>query len=57
LGISGMRHPMVPEWPGVTGGRKWLAGFGFLMLVLTFMPVPVAHSSLLDVVRQYRAGP
>ena len=35
LRISGMRHPMVEEWPGVTSGRRWLAAVGLLMMVLT----------------------
>lgn len=56
LRISGMRHPVVPEWPGVTGGRRWLALFGLVMLVLTLTPAPFAHSSLLDVVREMRSG-
>ncbi len=42
LGISGLRHPQVPEWPGI-GGRRWVLGMVALaMLVLTFMPVPIA---------------
>ncbi len=51
LRISGMRHPLVPEWPAVTGGRRWLALFGLAMLALTFTPAPFAHSSLWQVVR------
>lgn len=54
LRISGMRHPMVPEWPGVTGGRRGLAVFGLLLMVLTLTPAPFAHSSLLLVVRELR---
>jgi hypothetical protein len=46
LRISGMRHPMVPEWPGVAGVRRWVAACGLLMLVLTLAPAPFAHSSL-----------
>jgi membrane-associated protease RseP (regulator of RpoE activity) len=56
LRISGMRHPVVPEWPGITGVRRWLAVFGLIMLVLTLTPAPFAHSSLLDVVREMRSG-
>ena len=56
LRISGMRHPMVPEVPEVSGGRRWLAWFALAMLVLTFTPAPFAHSSLVDVVREYRGG-
>ncbi len=40
LRISGMRHPMVAEWPGVTGVRRWIAGFGLVMLILTLAPAP-----------------
>lgn len=54
LRISGMRHPMVAEWPEVTGGRRWLAGLALLMLVLTLAPAPFAHSSLLEVLRELR---
>jgi membrane-associated protease RseP (regulator of RpoE activity) len=56
LRISGMRHPMVPEWPGVTGGRRWLVAFALLMLVLTFTPAPIIHGSLLDVLQALRGG-
>ncbi len=54
LRISGMRHPMVAEWPGVTGIRRWLAVFGLVMLILTLAPAPFAHSSLLQVLRDLR---
>jgi membrane-associated protease RseP (regulator of RpoE activity) len=56
LGISGMRHPMVPEWPGITGGRRWLALFALLMLVLTLTPAPFAGGSVLEVVREFRTA-
>ena len=55
LRISGMRHPMVVDWPEVAGGRRWLAVFALVMLVLTFAPAPFAHSSLLDVIREFRS--
>jgi hypothetical protein len=54
LRISGMRHPMVAEWPGVTGVRRWVAVFGVVMLILTLAPAPFAHSSLLQVLRELR---
>ena len=54
LRISGMRHPMVAEWPGVTGVRRWIAGFGLVMLILTLAPSPFAHSSLLQVFHELR---
>ena len=57
LRITAMRHPMVPEWPAVTGFRRWLAVFSLVMLVLTLAPVPVGpHSSLLEHLRMWRAG-
>ncbi len=54
LRISGMRHPMVEEWPGVTPGRRWLAAFALLMMVVTLTPAPFAHSSLRQVVHAIR---
>jgi membrane-associated protease RseP (regulator of RpoE activity) len=56
LRISGMRHPIVPEWPKVMGVRRWLAVFAVIMLVLTLAPAPFAHSSLLEVLREWRSG-
>jgi hypothetical protein len=56
LRISGMRHPMVEAWPGVSGGRRWIAALGLLMMVLTLTPAPFAHSSLRHLVREFRAN-
>ena len=36
----GMRHPMVPEEPGLNAKRKWVAAFGLLMFILTILPTP-----------------
>jgi len=47
-------HPMVEEWPGVTSGRRWLAAFALLMMVVTLTPAPFAHSSLRQVVHAIR---
>jgi membrane-associated protease RseP (regulator of RpoE activity) len=54
LRISGMRHPIVAEWPEVAGVRRGLAVFALIMLVLTLAPAPFAHSSLLEVLRELR---
>ncbi len=54
LRLSGMRHPMVEEWPGVSNGRWWLAAFGLLLMGLTLTPAPFAHSSLQTVIRELR---
>jgi len=57
LRITAMRHPMVPEWPGVNPPRKALAVLALIMLILTLSPAPFAHNSLVEVVRQLRSGP
>ena len=44
LRLTGMRHPAVPEWPGISRGRRWLALFALLMLVLTFAYVPISQT-------------
>jgi membrane-associated protease RseP (regulator of RpoE activity) len=56
LRISGMRHPMVEEWIGISTGRRWLAVLGLLMLTLTLTPAPFGHFSLVEAVRQLRTG-
>jgi membrane-associated protease RseP (regulator of RpoE activity) len=40
IAVSGLRHPIVPNYPGVGRGRKVLALFALAMLILTFMPEP-----------------
>jgi len=54
LQLSSFRHPQVAERPRVSGGRMWLALFALLMLALTLTPAPLAHSSLPEVLRQFR---
>lgn len=44
--VTGMRHPPVPAHPGLSRGRLLLAVLGFAILVLTFMPAPVAGFGL-----------
>ena len=56
LRISGMRHPVVVEYPGITGGRRWLVLLAVIMLVLTLAPAPFAQSSLMQVIKDLRAG-
>jgi Peptidase family M50 len=47
LRVTSMRHPMVAEWPAVTGLRRWIAALGLIMLILTFCPTPLGpHTSL-----------
>jgi len=56
LGLSGMRHPVVPEWPGVEGSRQRIGLFALVLLVLTLAPAPFLHSSLLEVIEQLRSA-
>ena len=50
LGLSGLRHPMVPEFPGIDRGRRWVALMGAVMLYLTFTATPFTGASLRDVI-------
>jgi|SRR5579862_7872373 hypothetical protein len=54
LQISSFRHPQVAEWPTISGKRAWLAAFAVIMLTLTMMPAPFLHSSLPEVIRDFR---
>jgi hypothetical protein len=47
-----MRHPPVPEWPDITTGRRVLAVFALMMLILTIMPMPIAQTPLIDFIRR-----
>ncbi len=49
LWLSSLRHPQVADWPRVSGVRIWLAAFALLMLMLTIIPAPTAHSSLREI--------
>jgi Zn-dependent protease len=51
-----MRHPRVPRYPAVLGGRRVLALCATLMLVLTFTPAPFTHSSGREVWPEIRDG-
>jgi membrane-associated protease RseP (regulator of RpoE activity) len=51
LRLVAMRHPPVPEWPEISTGRRILAGFALLLLVLTIMPMPIVQTPLIDVLR------
>jgi len=46
LGFTGMRHPLVPKWPGLDPARRWLALVAVLMLVLTLVLSPVRGEAL-----------
>jgi membrane-associated protease RseP (regulator of RpoE activity) len=52
LGITGLRHPDVPRYPGLSTGRQRLAWCAVLMLVLTFIPAPFNHGGLIDILNQ-----
>jgi Zn-dependent protease len=51
-----LRHPPVPRYPEVSGGRRILAVCALLMLVLTFTPAPFTHSSGREVWPEIRDG-
>jgi membrane-associated protease RseP (regulator of RpoE activity) len=40
IAVSGLRHPIVPQYPGVGAGRKKLAILALAIFALTFMPEP-----------------
>ena len=37
------KHPNVPRYPSVSGGRRWIAAFGLVILLLTFTRAPVSQ--------------
>lgn len=49
LGITGLRHPEVPQYPGLSAGRRRLAWLAVLMLLLTFTPAPFNRGGLRDI--------
>jgi membrane-associated protease RseP (regulator of RpoE activity) len=51
LRVVAMRHPPVPEWPDIGVGRRVLAVFALIMLVLTIMPMPILQAPLIDFLR------
>lgn len=52
LGLSGMRHPVVPRWPDVSSSRWVLGLVALIMLGLTLTPAPVVGASLPVVIHQ-----
>ena len=56
LALSGLRHPMVPEWPELNRSRRWLSVLGLALLILTFAPAPIAHSSMLEAIQEFRSN-
>ncbi|MDP9263299.1 MAG: site-2 protease family protein [Acidobacteriota bacterium] len=44
--VTGVRHPPVPPFPGLSRGRLLLAVLGLVILLLTFMPAPVSGYGL-----------
>ncbi|MGB7131778.1 MAG: site-2 protease family protein, partial [Candidatus Sulfotelmatobacter sp.] len=54
LWLSSFRHPQVADWPQVSGKRTWFAVLALAMLALTLTPAPFLHSSLPEVIRDFR---
>lgn len=48
LRLTGMRHPMISDWPRMGRGRQWLGVLALAMLVLTLTPRPIAHQTLAE---------
>jgi Zn-dependent protease len=46
LQVSSLRRPQVAEFPRVSGGRVWLAGFALFMLVCTLSLAPLGQHPL-----------
>jgi Zn-dependent protease len=51
-----LRHPTVPRYPEVSGGRRAIALCAMLVLVLAFTPAPIANSSGLEAWPDIRDG-
>src|SRR5271166_3269173 len=49
-------HPPIPNRPGISPGRKWVAGLAIVMLALAFSPAPLTHSSGREVWPTMRDG-
>jgi membrane-associated protease RseP (regulator of RpoE activity) len=54
LRVTGSRHPMVPLQPGLNRKSRMLSLLGAVMLLLTWMPAPVASFSLPEVTKGLR---
>jgi hypothetical protein len=54
--VMTLRHPRVPRYPEVSGGRRAIALCAALMLVLSFTPAPIAESSGREVWPKIRDG-
>jgi membrane-associated protease RseP (regulator of RpoE activity) len=46
LAFTGMRHPNVPQWPGIGPRRRWLALLAAAMLALTLVLAPFHGAAL-----------
>lgn len=51
LRFVAMRHPAVPEWPGIGTGRRLLAALALIIFVVTIMPLPIQQVPLIDFFR------
>jgi len=45
LWVSGLRHPAVPAWPGLSARRRAISLLAMLLLVLTLVPAPFGQAS------------
>lgn len=54
LRVTASRRPMVPPQPGLDRKSKWLSLAAVLMLLVTWIPAPLAGSSLADIAKSIR---
>ncbi len=47
LGVTGMRHPNVPQWPDLDPTRRRVAVLALLLLLLTFVMTPFHGAALI----------
>jgi membrane-associated protease RseP (regulator of RpoE activity) len=38
-------HPPIPDRPGITAARKWIAALAVAILIVSFTPAPLTHTS------------
>jgi membrane-associated protease RseP (regulator of RpoE activity) len=55
LWVSGLRHPAVPVWPGLSKRRRATSLLALLLLALTLVPAPFGHASGRDVADDFKA--
>jgi membrane-associated protease RseP (regulator of RpoE activity) len=55
LWVSGLRHPAVPPWPGLSRRRRATSLLALALLLLTLVPAPFEHASGRDAADDVKA--